>query len=54
MPLNMEVCLGTGNIVLDGDTALPEIVTAAPTFGPMSIVAKWLCIKMPLGTGTVC
>jgi len=54
MPLNMEVCLGTGNIVLDGDTALPEIVTAAPTFGQMSIVAKWLCIKMPLGTRAVC
>ena len=40
MPLGMEVGLGPGDIVLDGDRAPPtEIVTAAPTFWPMSIVA---------------
>ena len=38
----MEVGLGPGNIVLDGDPApLTESDTAAPTFRPMSIVAKW-------------
>jgi len=43
MPLGTEVSLGQGDIVLDGDTALPppERGTAAfPTFRPMSIVAK--------------
>jgi len=36
MPFGTDVGLGPGHIVLDGDTALP----AAPTFLPMSIVAK--------------
>jgi len=44
MPLGMEVGLGPGDIVLDGDPApLPtERGTVAPThtFWPMSIVAK--------------
>jgi len=40
MPLGMEVGLGLGDIVLDGDPAPPERGTAAPSFRPMSIVAK--------------
>jgi len=41
MPLDEEVSLGPGDIVLDGDRALPrERGTAAPSsFWPMSIVA---------------
>jgi len=42
MPLGMEVGLGPGHIVFDGDSAAPERGTAAPTFLPMSIVAKRL------------
>jgi len=34
MPLSMEVCLGPGHIVLDGDPALPEKGHSAPIFGP--------------------
>jgi len=42
MNLGMQVGLGHGHIVLDGDTApLPKKGTA-PNFRPMSIVAKWL------------
>jgi len=43
LPLGTEVELGQGDIVLDGDPALPtERGTAAlPTFRPMSTVAKW-------------
>ena len=42
MKLGMEVGLGPGHIVLDGDPAPPtERGTAPPpTFWPMSIVAK--------------
>jgi len=41
MALGTEVGLGPGHIVLDGDPALPtERGTTAPTFRPMSIVAK--------------
>jgi len=42
MPIATEVGLGPGDVVLDGDPALPtERGTAAPpTFRPMSIVAK--------------
>jgi len=47
MKLGMEVGLGPGHIVLDGDPAPPQkkgaqppIFTAAPTFQPMSVVAK--------------
>ena len=37
-----ELGLGPGYIVLDGDPVpLAERGTAAPTFRPMSIVAKW-------------
>jgi len=43
MTLGKEVGVGPGHIVLDGDRVLPtERGTAAPTFGPMSIVAKRL------------
>ena len=41
MALVAEVGIGPGHIVLDGEPApLIEIGTAAPTFWPMSIVAK--------------
>jgi len=41
MPLGTEVHLGPGHIVLDRDpTPATERGTAAPTFRPMSIVAK--------------
>ena len=40
MPLGMEVDLGPGHIVLDGDPAPPERGTAAPLFSALSIVAK--------------
>ena len=49
MPLGMEIGLGTGNIVLDGDPAPQK--EHSPKFWSMSAVAKtagW--IKMPLGT----
>ena len=43
MKLGTEVRLGPGHIVLDGAPApLPKKSTAAPTFRPMSIVAKRL------------
>ena len=38
MPLGIEVDLGPGNIVLDGDPAPGRGTT--PSFRPMSIVAK--------------
>ena len=41
MPLGMEVCLGPGEIVLDGDPGLPATEGAQqPSPWPMSIVAK--------------
>jgi len=41
MLLDMEVGIGPGHIVLDGDPGPPkERDTAAPTFWLMSIVAK--------------
>jgi len=41
MPLDMEVGLGPGHIVLDVDRSPPpERGTAAPSFWPMPIVAK--------------
>jgi len=52
MPLNTEVGLGPGDIVLDGDPAPPSQIgcTAAPNFWPMYCTQadKWM--KMPLGT----
>jgi len=52
MPLGMEVGLGSGDIVLDGDPAPLKIRgTAAPNFRPMSIVSKGLDgSRHPLGT----
>jgi len=41
MPLSTEVGLGPGHIVLDGDPAAPQKRGTAPSFRPMSIVAKW-------------
>jgi len=49
MKLGMEVELGPGHIVSDGDPAHPSASsppkkrggTGAPTFRPMSVVAKW-------------
>jgi len=43
MKLGMQVGLGPGHIVLDGDPSpLPKKGTEPPNFRPMSIVAKWL------------
>ena len=46
MPLGMEVGVGSGHTVLDGDLALPpppeKRSTAVPTFRPMFIVVKRL------------
>jgi len=43
MKLGMQVGLGPGHIVLDGDPApLPKKGTEPPNFRPISIVAKWL------------
>ena len=43
MKLGMQVGLGPGHIVLDGDPA-PLFGAGAPTpnFQPISVVAKWL------------
>ena len=41
MPLGMDVGLGSGDIVLDGDRASPKRDTALK-FRSMFIVAKWL------------
>jgi len=49
MALGMEVGLGPGHSVLDGDTVpLPKRGQSPPNFRPIFIVAKWLGIKMPL------
>ena len=43
MPLGMEVNLGPGYLVLDGDPTPPTKKGAEPPiFRPMFIVAKWL------------
>ena len=44
MKLGMEVGLGPGHVVLDGDPASPSKNkrSTAPNFRPMFIVAKWL------------
>ena len=43
MPLGMEVGLGPGDFVLDGDPApSPQGAQLPPSFLPMSIVAKRL------------
>ena len=42
MPLGMEVGLGSGNIMLDGDQLPSPKVAQPPNFRPMSVVAKQL------------
>ena len=42
MKLGMEVGLGPGHIVLDGDSAPPQTGTTLPNFQPMSVVANRL------------
>jgi len=42
MALGVEVGLGPGHIVLDGDLTPPKRGTAPLTFRPMSVVAKLL------------
>ena len=43
MKLGMQVGLGSGHIVLDGDTALPPPKGhSPPNFQPISVAAKWL------------
>jgi len=43
MKLSLQVGLGPGHIVLDGDPApVPKKGAKPPNFRPMSIVAKWL------------
>jgi len=40
MSLDTEVDLGTGDVVVTGDSALPNKEHGTRTFQPMSIVAK--------------
>ena len=40
MKLGMQIGLGPGHIVLDGDPALLPIGGAAPNFRPVSVVTK--------------
>jgi len=42
IPLGTEVGLSLGDIVLDGDPALPPLKGRTPNFRPMSVVAKQL------------
>ena len=43
MALGMEVGLGPGHIVLDGDPDAPPLKGhSLPNFRPKSVVAKWL------------
>jgi len=42
MPLGMEVGLGPGHIVIDGDPGPPKGAQPPRNFRPISVVAKWL------------
>ena len=42
MPLDTEVGLGPGHIVLDGNQRIPIGAQPGPDFRPMSVVAKRL------------
>jgi len=60
MSIDMEVGLGAGDFVLDGDPAPRKKGTAPPNFWPMSIVAKRLDeskmrldVEVDLGPGDV-
>ena len=46
MSFGVELGLGPGHIVLDGDPATPKKGHCSPTFWPMSIVAK----RLPIST----
>jgi len=49
MPLGIEVGLGLGNFVFDGDPAPPrKRAQPHPIFGSCLLSAGW--VKMPLGT----
>ena len=53
MPLSVELGLGPGDFVLDGDTApVPKTEGRAPPqlFGRLYCGQTAACIKMPLGT----
>ena len=51
MALGMEVGLGPGHIVLDGDPALPPLKGHSPQFSAHFYFGQMAgCIKMPLGT----
>jgi len=47
MELGMEVGLGPGHIVLDGDpaTLLKKGAEPLPNFRPISVVAEWLDVS---------
>ena len=49
MKLGMQVGLGTGHIVLDGDPAPLPQRSRAPIFGPYMLWQNGWMIKMPLG-----
>ena len=52
MPLGMEISLGPGHTVLDGDQApSPQRGRSPPNFRPMSIVAKQLALSVEVGLG---
>jgi len=42
MKLDVQVGLGPGHTVLDGDPALLPKGAEPPNFCPLSVVAKWL------------
>jgi len=43
MKIGMQIGLGPGDIVLDGDPApSPQKRQSAPNFRPISVVVKWL------------
>ena len=50
IPLGTDVCLGPGDVVLDGDRAPPaERGQQPPTFQPMSVVGKLSPISATAG-----
>jgi len=60
MALGMEIGLGSGHIVLNGDPALPKKGHILPNFRPMFIVAKQLdgsrchLVRRALAQATLC
>jgi len=49
MPLGMEVDVGPGDSVLDGDPAPPQKGAHPPIFGPCLLWPNVQCISIPLG-----